>query len=187
VIRMAYLIGACVILYFAVTSKRFGMAVLGVIALMAAALALFVYNDHQRSEESHRREAIKEQYARSAITEANLKIENVIVQPPTTTADWWLVKGVVTNNSTVPLAELDYVLTLSDCPGYYDKDKCRVVGEEGQAASANVPPGQTREFSTYAIDFKNLPTDLSYVCISQPCTPMRIFNQKLVAIRAATD
>src|SRR5262249_49500156 len=82
--------------------------------------------------------------------------------------DEWLLVGTLTNNSQHALDYLTFEVTLLDCPNQRLNQRagdvsCRTIGQQRREAQAKVPAGQTRQVSSYAISFPDLPpTDPRY-------------------------
>jgi hypothetical protein len=74
----------------------------------------------------------------------------------------WFIGGRVTNHSNKTLRTLVLRGWLGDCPPNRKSDSdCEIVGDDRtEAEYLNIPPGQTREFST-DFWFKNVPAETS--------------------------
>lgn len=103
------------------------------------------------------------------ISAQELDITNVKMERPSWaiadggSLDEWLLTGTVTNSSIHSLGSLTFEITVIDCPipasagTKTSKSNCLSVGQGKQDASAGVPPGQTRAFSSHPISFPNMP------------------------------
>jgi uncharacterized membrane protein len=180
--------------YFLIISRGFRMFA-GVVCVAAViAVIWIVYSVSQSNEQSSQRQAAEraqqERMAATAIKAEELSFRNVAVQRPSydpngrMSPNEWLLTGTVTNNSARPLADVTFEITVLDCPDASRKD-CLTVGRKqttaavrkGYGETANVPPGQTRALSSYAIRFEGIP--------DTPQGYSRKFVWKLDGVRAA--
>jgi hypothetical protein len=184
-------IGTAVVLvaaiFFLIVSPGFRKVVFVIVGGAIALLVLIWVMS--RSDGSSREWTQLRQAAESLppkeIKSQELALDNVKMERPSwavagsSSLDEWLLTGTVTNNSQHSLGSLIFEITVLDCPlqgGRVSNVNCRTVGLEKQETSANVPPGQTRAFSSKAISFPNMPAlDQGY---------QRKFNWKLVKIDA---
>src|SRR5260370_9728902 len=161
-------IAAIAIVYFMIVSPGFRKTV-GVIVVIAAALIGWLINNS--NEEARRYEAGRaatERFAATAIRTDDLFLMDVSLRKPSyaAVANWdeWIIEGTVTNNSRYSLGSLAFEVIVTDCPASgksatsdASRNDCRTVGQQRQSASVQVPPGQTRAFSSYAIKFPGMP------------------------------
>jgi len=93
----------------------------------------------------------------------------------------FILKGIVTNNSKFPIKYIIFEVTIKDCrpskiPSVSTEGKnCQTVGQEQKEASVIVPPGQTREFETLALTFKDMPE--AWRCLDNAPSTKRQFTR----------
>jgi hypothetical protein len=147
------LIGIATI-HFMIVSPGFRVLVLVLIGGTAIAIYSWTVNSAKQSAqyEAMLSEARVESQneRRNAVKTTDLLLQDVKLNYDS----WWTLEGVVANNSKKPLASLHFTVTMLDCP---PRQECRIIGQESVHATTNVPAGQTRAFSTDALDFKNMP------------------------------
>jgi hypothetical protein len=161
---MHFLIGALVvvaIIWFMIVSPAFRRIAIGLLVLASLGIAWVVYNSNEETKVRQRQQAENERFAVTAIHAEDLLLADVALKKE---GAWWYLKGAITNNSKYALGKIGFLVTIQDCP---QPQNCKVVGQE--AASTNsgsysyndrtpiVPAGQVRLFSTYALEFKNMP------------------------------
>lgn len=153
---MHFMVGAAVvvaIIYFMIVSP--GFRAFAICLLVALGIGLFVLTENSNKEAAARQsqQVEQEQWAATAIRVEDILLTDVSLIRQQT---WWVLKGSVANNSGFNLGPMTFLVTIRDCP---QPQNCRVIGQE--AASTNsgfeTPSGQVRLFSTYALDFINMP------------------------------
>lgn len=139
-------------IYFMVISRGFRTLVF----VVAGGLGLLIYfvisNSNQESERRQAEAARKNATSLAAISEDELSLTDVTLSKE---YSWWTLKGIIKNNSAYPLSTVTFVVTMRDCPPQGD---CVIIGQQTALVSTLVPSGQVRSFSSYAIEFKNMPT-----------------------------
>jgi membrane protein implicated in regulation of membrane protease activity len=160
---MHFLIGALVvvaIIWFMIVSPAFRRIAVGLLVLVSLGIAWAVYNSNEETKVRQRQQAENERFAVTAIQAQDLLLADVTLKKE---GAWWYLKGAITNTKYA-LGKIGFLVTIQDCP---QPQNCKVVGQE--AASTNsgsysyndrtsiVPAGQVRLFSSYAMEFKNMP------------------------------
>jgi hypothetical protein len=59
------------------------------------------------------------------------------------------LSGTITNNSTQTLRTVVIELTVKDCPPGTPDQGCRIVGQDRQRVTLNIPPAQARSFEVF--------------------------------------
>jgi hypothetical protein len=139
-------------IYFMVISPGFRTLVFVVACGFGLLIYFVIRNSNQESEHQQAEAARKNAASLSAISENELSMTDVTLSKE---YSWWTLKGIIKNNSAYPLSSVTFVVTMRDCPPQRD---CLIIGQQSASVSTPVPSGQVRSFSSYAIDFKNMPT-----------------------------
>jgi hypothetical protein len=162
--QMHFLIGAIAIvalIWFMIVSPGFRKAVIGLFVLVSLGIAWLIYNSNEEAKVRQRQQAENERFAVTAIRDEELLLTDVTLKKE---GAYWYLKGSITNNSKFSLGKIVFQISIQDCP---QPQNCKVIGQE--AASTNsgsysyndrtpiVPAGQVRLFSTYPMEFKNMP------------------------------
>jgi hypothetical protein len=136
-----------------VSSPAFRNFVIVVIILIAGGFWWLIDSSNKSSEQYRAKQAAEERFAATAIKATDLKVDDVKFKKASYGLSDYILEGVVTNNSAYQLGTMYFEVVLTDCLN----QNCRVVGQESTSASAPVPAGQVRSFSSYALKFNNLP------------------------------
>ena len=161
---MHFLIGALVvgaIIWFMIVSPAFRRIAIGLLILASLGIAWVIYNSNEESKVRQRQQAENERFAVTAIRADDLSLADVTLKKE---GAWWYLKGAITNNSKYALGKIGFLVTIQDCT---QPQNCKVVGQETASTNSGsyssndrtpiVPAGQVRLFSTYAMEFKNMP------------------------------
>lgn len=139
----AFAVAAAAILYLALRFRRFRSWVEPVLTLVVAiglASALFIW-------------FVDEQAPSGPVTPATpaLTVDSVALsdmQASTgSTKTSYRVTGRITNNGAAPMQSFRLDVVLSDCP----QGACRAVGRDSAFIVLRVLPGQSQDFSTFAV------------------------------------
>jgi hypothetical protein len=161
---MHFLIGALVVLaiiWFMIVSPGFRKIVVGLVVLVSLGVAWLVYNSNEENKLRQRQQAENERFAVTAIRAEDLLLSDVTLKKEGT---YWYLKGSITNNSKFALGKIGFQVTIQDCP---QPQNCKVIGQDATSANSGsysysdrtpiVPATQVRLFSTYPMEFKNMP------------------------------
>lgn len=162
--------------YFLIVSPGFrkaaGFISVGIFAGLAALTASSIRNYEETSRQEHQLWEASQRFAATAIKPSDLVLEDVAFVKPSYCLGMesssvcisnWVLKGVVKNNSNYALAWMTFEIKAVDCPAQSTvavtnaRRNCRTAGQIQREASVSVPPGETREFSSYAIKFEGIP------------------------------
>jgi hypothetical protein len=165
------------VIYFLIVSpgvrKAAAFIFVGIFVGLAVLTAWSIYHSEETGRQEQQQWEEAQRFAATAIKPSDLALEDVAFVKPSyclgmesssiCISDWTL-KGVVTNNSNYALAWMTFEIEAVDCPVQrtvaatnVPRRNCRTVGQVQREAPASVPPGQTREFSSYAIKFEGIP------------------------------
>jgi hypothetical protein len=180
--RLAIVVVA--VLAFLIISPGFRKVVGVLVFGIACAIALFVMNKSDGPTRQAKAPVVDGEPI--VINTSDLALSAITVVRPSYDAngvlDEWILQGVVTNNSKHALLGMKFEVVVLDCPRSANTNttntasKCRTIGQQRSDASINVPAGQTRAFSTFAIKFDGMPpADQRYE---------RKFNWKTVELSA---
>jgi len=132
-----------VVLFLLIKSAGFRKAALVMFGLLAlGAFLLYVWITRSDNERAR-----KDEQAKTLI-----KLNEVEVIDPRLSFSTYdgrqpdKLIGRIRNNSRYPIEELEFSLTFRDCNS--DRN-CEIIGESNPSVFISVPPGQSRDFSTY--------------------------------------
>ena len=129
---MAWLIGFAVLI-LAVFSAGYRKTAFGLVAIaLAGGGLLYMHN----KDEEHR--------ALTRIPKAKLVLEDVTLKPY---VGGYKMAGRIRNNSAqFSVREIDFVVTVQDCPRAAAAQQCVTIGESSQILNLDIPPGEARDF-----------------------------------------
>ncbi len=130
---------------------RPGLALL-LVVIGAAVIAAFIGSLEKQTAKRVADAEQAKQLALSAIKPSDLSLRDV-------TLEGSILKGTITNNSKYPLKYIEFEVTITDCQKSEgpSTNNCQTVGQTSVGKSLPVPATQTREFSTTALTFQNMP------------------------------
>lgn len=165
------------VIYFLITSPDFRKAACFISVCIFAGLgtltAMSIYNSAETVRQQQQQQLWEESQRFTAIKPSDLALEDVAFAKPSYCIGMesssiciseWILKGAITNKSNYALAWMTFEIKAVDCPVQgtvavtnAPRRNCRTVGQVQREAPASVPPGQTGEFSSYAIKFEGIP------------------------------
>jgi hypothetical protein len=161
---MHFLIGTLVvvaIIWFMIVSPGFRKIAISLLVLVGLGIGWVIYNSNEEARARQRQDAENDHFAVTAIRADDLLLTDVTLKKE---GQFWYLKGAITNNSKYALGKIGFLVTIQDCP---QPQNCKVVGQEQAKTNSGsyssydrtpiVPAGQVRLFSTYAMEFKNMP------------------------------
>jgi hypothetical protein len=152
---------AIAVVFFMIISPGFRRVAIVSAVLGGFGLWWIIRYSTQETQQYERQRVEAERISTTLIKQSDLALTDVKLEKE---YSWWALKGTVTNNSRYALSSMTFEVTIMDCPNAIasvtstqEKESCRTVGQQTGEAHAVVPAGQTRTFSTYALEFKNMP------------------------------
>jgi type II secretory pathway pseudopilin PulG len=136
-----------------ISSPAFRNVVILIVILIVGGVWWAIDSSNKTSEKNKLQQAAAEQLAISAIKLSDIKIDDVKLKKASYGLTDYVLDGLVTNMSVYQLGTIYFEITMTDC----QNNDCRIVGQQSTSASVNVPAGQLRAFSSYAVKFLNLP------------------------------
>jgi hypothetical protein len=152
---MGWLIAVIVliaIIYFLIVSPGFRYVAIILVCLAGFAIYSLIENNKKENEARRQASVAVERAATTAIAISDISLSAVDLTKQQT---WWTLKGNVVNNSKYTISSILFLVLVQDCS---TQKECVTIGQESARASVSVPAGQMRAFSTYALEFKNMPT-----------------------------
>ena len=142
----AFLVVAAAILYLALRFRRFQSWVEPVLTItvaigLAAALLIWFVDERAPADEA----VIPSETVPALVADAVILSGMQAVVGQTKTS--FRVTGSVANKGTVPMQSFRLDVVLSDCPG----GTCREVGRDSALILLRVLPGESQDFSTFAV------------------------------------
>jgi len=134
---------------------------LGLLIVAGGCVAAFIGVVENQTVKRVKESEEAKRMALTAIRPADLSLSDVTLRR-TISLDGraFTLKGTVTNNSEFPVKYIAFEVTIRDCRDLSVdavSENCRTVGQDSNAITTKVPAGQTREFETTALTFKDLP------------------------------
>lgn len=142
----AFAVAAAAILYLALRFRRFQSwvePVLTIVVAIGLAAALLIWFVEDRGPSGTVATPTAETPALSADIVTLSEMQATVGQPKTS----YRVTGQVTNSGTLPIQSFWLDVVLSDCPA----DTCREVGRDDALIVLRVLPGESADFSTFAV------------------------------------
>lgn len=138
--------------------RNFVFVILGVVGLGILAIILTAQNNQAQYEKKQAAEnqakALLQQQLQAALSTGLIKVDDVQLAPEGYgRRDEFVLKGTVTNGSKSGINDLYFEVIVTDCA----VSGCIVVGQQTTEAAIQVPSGQKRSFSSWAISFPGLP------------------------------
>jgi hypothetical protein len=147
----------CILLWLAVTSRRFRRFVVFVCLLFAIAVGIWSIPDSAPEKQAVKFVAPEPiSYAEfMEIPAAELAVTSISVAPPENRQDRYKISGKIGNKSkSATLSSIKMKITVSDCPR---SENCVTVGERTVQIDADVPPGRTKSFTRELNRLRGLP------------------------------
>jgi hypothetical protein len=162
-----FLVG--LVIMWMVASPAFRNFVFVVLLIIGGGIWWLINSSSKEAEKSRAERATQEYIATTAIKLADLKLESVTLKKASYGLSDFVLEGTVTNNSGFALGTIYFEVMFTDC----QNGNCRVVGQTTTSSNVTVPAGQVRAFSSYALQFKNLP----------PVNGARTWTYKITSLR----
>ncbi len=148
----------CVLLWLVVTSRRFRrFLVLGAVLFAIAAGIWLLPGGPPEKQAIKFASPQPASYEESMeIPAGELAVTAVSIQRPETAGENYRISGKIGNRSkSATLSSIKVKITVHDCR---TSAKCIVVGERTVSIKADVPPGQTKEFSRELTNLRGVPS-----------------------------
>jgi hypothetical protein len=139
--------------------------VLSLLIVIAAAVAggwmWKLAREKERAQEQvdqQKKEAEREAFLKSPVPGRQLTLDSVVFQ------DNGVLVGTVTNHAKDTLGSMTFLVTIVECVGHLPPEQtpnkmknCRIIGQETTVVPTDVPPAQTRQFSSGTVTFAGMP------------------------------
>jgi hypothetical protein len=112
----------------------------------------------QEQADQQKKQAEREAFLENPVPGKELTLGSVVFQ------DDGVLVGTVTNHARHALGSMTFLVTIIDCLGHLPPKQtpnngknCRIIGQETAVVTVDVPPAQTRKFSSGTVTFAGMP------------------------------